>query len=486
MLPAANQENETEIKYWPGPTARIAHQGNIRVRYAWGPIRTGKSVWLCWRFYYLAVRAAKLGIGLRGIILRDTYRNLKDTTLVSWDEWLGPLCETIESDPRSIKLHIPETDVTATMLFRHGATAKEASNFLSTAFGFIGLEEVAPAFNPTGVVSPGIPEEIFDMALGRLEQTGIDHPELAMTSNPPPMHHWASKRLIDAPPEKLKAMNWAHYWFPPEENKQNIRPGFYEELLNVWPEDMIKRFVKGERVALYPGLPVYQKDFSERLHVVDDLKPIPGLPLILCVDSSGWTPAALFTQVDTRGRWLWLRELQGGFVDGKLVEQVGPVRFADECKKVAAEFFEGFTFKTGYGDPFALTAKAATGPNKSDEKSWQEIFKAQGFQLLPGMAAITDRIEGVRERLSKVIEGQPGIQINRQGCPLSIEALSGGYRWGLDVNASRVMGTEPMDNQFTHTMDAAGHAARKIFPLVKLYQPVNKTPMRLPPSAMSA
>jgi len=477
---------ETIIKYWPGATARRAHQGHVRVRYAWGPIRTGKSVWLCWRFYYLAVRAAKLGISLRGVILRDTYRNLKDTTLATWDQWFGPLCETIESIPRTSRLHLPDTKITADLMFRHGQTAAEASNFLSLGVGFIGLEEVAPAFTVSGIVSPGIAEEVFDMALGRLEQTGIAEPELCMTSNPPPIHHWASKRLIDVDPAKLAAQNWQHYWFPPEENQANIRPGFYEELTRFWPEDMIKRFVKGERIAMYPGLPVYQKDFSERIHVVDSLKPISGLPLILCVDSSGLTPAALFTQVDHKGRWLWLRELQGGFVDGKLTEQIGPVRFADECKAVAAEYFPGYTFKTGWGDPFALTAKASTGHLKSDEKSWQEIFKANGFDLQPGVRSITDRIEGVRERLNKMIEGTPGVQINRQGCPLAIEALSGGYRWGLDVNASRVMGTEPQENQFTHVMDAAGHAARKIFPLVRAYAPKEYTPPRLPPSPMAS
>jgi len=88
--------------------------------------------------------------------------------------------------------------------------------------------------------------------------------------------------------------------------------------------------------------------------------------------------------------------------------------------------------------------------------------------------------------LNKVIEGQPGIQINKLGCPISIEAFSGGYRWGLDTHASKITGTEPLKNEFSHVMDAAGHAARKIFPLVKLYQPVNKPAMKLPPSPMSS
>ena len=143
-------------------------------------------------------------------------------------------------------------------------------------------------------------------------------------------------------------------------------------------------------------------------------------------------------------------------------------------------------FKTGWGDPFALTAKASTGPNKSDEKSWQDIFKAQGFNLLPGIPSITDRIEGVRERLVKIVEGVPGIQINKQGCPLSIEALSGGYRWGMDQTANRITGAEPIKDSFSHTMDAAGHAARKIFPLVVQWQDKNKTAPRIPPSAMAS
>ena len=477
----SNTAEELEINYWPGTTAQDAHRSRARVKYAWGPIRTGKSVWMCWRFYYLAERAAKLGISLRGIILRDTYRNLKDTTLKTWDEWFGPMSEVVESTPRTIRLRTPESDITHELLFRHGQTAAEASNFLSSEYGFIGLEEVAPAFTPTGEISPGIAEEVFDMALGRLVQKGIDEPELIMTSNPPPMHHWASRRVIDLDRAKLKDLNWAHFWFPPEENKRNIRAGFYEELMKSWPEDLVKRFIKGERVAIYPGLPIFQKDFSERMHVRDVVKPIFGLPIILCVDSSGLAPAALFTQIDPKGRWLWLKEIQGGFVDGRLVEQVGAKTFAKMCKTVAGENFPGYTFAQGWGDPYRLETKSDT-----DEKTWSQYFNAEGFNLKPGVKLITDRIEGIRERLTTIIEGIPALQINKAGCPLAIEALSGGYRWGLDPLASRITGAEPVKDIFSHVMDAAGHGARKIFPMIKAYKPEASVPPRRPPSAMSA
>ena len=285
-----------------------------------------------------------------------------------------------------------------------------------------------------------------------------------MTSNPPPMQHWASRRLIDSP--RLNELNWAHFWFPPDENKEHIRPGFYEELLKSWPEDLARRFIKGERVALYPGLPIFQKDFSERLHVSENLKPIPGLPLILCVDSSGLAPAALFTQVDHKGRWLWLYEIQAGYVDGRLAEQIGAKRFAAMCGLLASEKFPGFSFKPGWGDPYRLNTKSDT-----DEKSWAQYFRAEGFELSPGIELITDRIEGIRERLTTIIDGQPALMINRQGCPLAIEGLSGGYRWGLDPLASRITGAEPVKDLFSHTMDAAGHAARKIFPIIRRHIP---------------
>jgi hypothetical protein len=467
--------------YLPGATPDRAHRTRQRVQYYWGPIRTGKSTSACWEIYFSCERAAAAGISARWIVLRDTYRNLEDTTLKTFLGCFpeGAAGRITQATPVDFALKT-EDGTEHEILFRHGQTAADASSFLSAEYAGVFLEEVAPAFNPSGIVSPGIAEEVFDMALGRLVQKGIEHPQMIMTSNPPPMQHWASRRIIDLAEEKLTENNWGHYWFPPEENAGNIRAGFYEELLKVWPEEMIRRFVKGERIAIYPGLPIFQKDFSERLHVRPDIKPVRGLPIILCVDSSGLAPAALFTQVDHKGRWLWLKEIQGGFIDGKLSEQIGARRFAQMCKAVAAADFPGCSFASGWGDPFRLTAKL-----EENEKSWQQYFRSEGFAINAGVRSITDRIEGIRERLNIIIEGDPGLLVSKKGCPLSIEGFSGGYRWGLDQLANRVLGREPVKDIFSHTMDAGGHAARKIFPIIQKYRPP-EAPPRLPPSSMSA
>src|SRR3990167_5696239 len=197
--------DELQIEYWPGPVAEAAHRSRARVKYAWGALGTAKTTWLCWRIYYLAERLAKRGISLRALMLRDTYRNLSDSTLQTWLSWFPDggkpgtgIGYKALSMPCDYKLYAGGRyhDV----LFRHGQTAQDASAFLSTEYGFIGLEEIAPAYMPGGkLTSPGIAEEVFDMALGRLRQPGVEEPELAMTSNSTPLNHWPSRQILELP-----------------------------------------------------------------------------------------------------------------------------------------------------------------------------------------------------------------------------------------------------------------------------------------------
>jgi hypothetical protein len=164
------------------------------------------------------------------------------------------------------------------VLFRHGQTAQDASLFLSTEYGFIGLEEVAPAYLPgkDQTVSPGISEEVFNMAYSRLRQEGLPSPEIALTSNPPSRLHWSSKRIIDATADEKHGVlrfdipggppvTWEHWFTPISENKQNLRPGYYEELTATWPRILVRRFVEGERVDVFVGIPRFDLDKLDQM-----------------------------------------------------------------------------------------------------------------------------------------------------------------------------------------------------------------------------
>lgn len=267
------------IHYLPGPIATAAHRSTARVKLAWGPLGTAKTSWLCWRLFAIGQRAAAHGLSMRAILARDTYRNLVDSTLQTFLYWFpeGVLSVKEHSDPVDIKLWTPlKTDPNKgmwhTILFRHGQTEQDASMFLSTEYDFIGLEEIAPAYLPgQGRISPGISEGVFDMALPRLtraaERAAIIRPEMAMTCNSPPTNHWASVRIIDKHPSYLESLNWAHWMFDQADNAANLAPDYYSSLEKAWEGKLplIRRFIKGERIPVFIGIPRFNLDHLDKV-----------------------------------------------------------------------------------------------------------------------------------------------------------------------------------------------------------------------------
>ncbi len=272
-------ENEPRrIRYIPGPVAYQAHAASAMVKLVWGPLGTAKTTWLCWETYYKAELAARHGLTLRAIYLRDTYRNLVDSTLQTFLKWFpeGEMCYFAHSDPYDIKLRVidrvTQQESYHDILFRHGQTESDASDFLSTERDVIVLEEIAAAYVPgTKHVSPGIAEAVFDMAYSRLERTddraaAIGGPELLMSCNPPPLNHWASKRIIDKPQAYLDSAKWRHWYFSPAENP-SLRSDYYSNLEIAWEgkRGLIQRFLKGERLPIFIGIPRFNLDQLDRM-----------------------------------------------------------------------------------------------------------------------------------------------------------------------------------------------------------------------------
>jgi hypothetical protein len=104
MNPVAGQpQTGPDCRYYPGPVTIQAHNSDARVKFLWGPLGTAKTTWLCWRVYLTAKEAAAEGKSLRAIIIRDTYRNLEDSTLKTWLHWFpdgraGQLVRTKPAD----------------------------------------------------------------------------------------------------------------------------------------------------------------------------------------------------------------------------------------------------------------------------------------------------------------------------------------------------------------------------------------------------
>lgn len=459
----ANPYEQVEIEYEPGPAAVRFHRSPARVKVAWGPVRTGKSTAACWRIYLKAHEVGQQGIGLRALIMRDTYRNLEDTTLKTWLEWFGK-CGVLKhrSSVTDFTFYTPNCKEPHEVLFRHGQTESEASSFLSSEYGVIFLEEAAPAFTPSGLVSPGIAEGVFDVALTRLVQRGVLEPELLITCNPPTPQHWVNRRIIAQPPDNLRRMNWWHFFFPAIENEMNLRPGYYDELRKqlAGKDHILRRFVEGEIVAIYPGVPVFSRDFSQSAHVRDKLEPVPGAEVFFGFDvGESITPAAVFMQIDPKGRILVLKEIQGGYSDERLREGIGTREFAQQIKHIHSTMFSGCPAGEVYADP------AVNHKQPNDLKTVGDILVSEGFIPIPSKIDITSRVEAIRERLQTNIEGEPSILFSRSGCPLLIEALSGAYRYRTSMDGQRITGGTPVKDIYSNPIDALGYALARLFPV---------------------
>ncbi len=279
--PAYDQSDVERRDYWPGPVALGAHRSKATVKLAWGPLGTAKTTWLCWRAQAIAARAAKAGYSARMLFVRDTYRNLIDSTFQTWLSWFPDKSAAgfvSQSEPIDFKLNVGGRYHDC--LFRHAQTEQDASMFLSTEYDGIFLEEIAPAYLPgQKKVSPGIAEGVFDMAYSRLtrkaDRAAAIRPEMGMTCNSPPLTHWASKRIIDKPPDYLANLNWAHWMFPISDNAANIRPDYYSNLEAAWEgkRGLIARFLKGERLPIFVGIPRFNLDQLDKLR---ELATAPG------------------------------------------------------------------------------------------------------------------------------------------------------------------------------------------------------------------
>lgn len=461
-VPLAGPREEIEVRYEPGPVALRFHKSSARVKLAWGPVRSGKSTAACWRIFAKAVELSRKGIALRALIIRDTYRNLEDTTLKTWLEWFGP-CGVLKrtSSATNFLLRVPGSDIEHEILFRHGQTAADASSFLSSEYGVIFLEEAVPAFTPSGLVSPGIAEDVFDIALTRLVQKGVNNPELIITCNPPTPKHWVCARLIQEDPEVLKDKGWWNFFFPAAENEKNLRPGYYDELRKALKDKdyLLKRFVEGEIVSIYPGMPVFSNDFRQEFHVRPSLEAIPGQEILFGFDAGeSLTPAAVWAQIDPKGRILVLHELQAGYTDERLREGIGTREFARQIKQITATKFPRCRPGIVYADP------AVRHKQPNDLTSVEDILIAEGFAIELSDIEIESRVESIREKLQQNVGGEAAILFSRCDCPILIEGASGAYRYRTTLDATRLVGATPIKDMYSNPMDALGYLLARVCP----------------------
>jgi hypothetical protein len=439
----------------PGPQALAFHQDNSFGRGLMGPVGSGKSSACCIEIFNRAIQQQPAPDGIRRsrwAAIRNTYGELKSTTIKTWTDWFEglqvmkwdvPIVSTIKigniGDGTGLEL-----EVMFLALDRPDDVGKLRSLELSGAW----LNEASE-----------LEKAVLDMCtqrVGRYPSMRIGGPTwtgVIMDTNPPDDDHWYYKLAEEEKPETYKFFrqpgglykvedkkdpDYGKYKANPlAENIKNLRGGhqYYFQQLAGKTEDYIRVFLEGKYGTTMDGKPVYP-EFNEAVHVSQTpIEPIYGVPIVLGFDF-GLTPACIFGQMTPSGRVNILKEL--------VSEDMGIRQFFSEIVlPVLNSEYSRFRIEA-VGDP------AGKNRSQTDEKTCFEELQDLGLGVDP---AYTNEFVKRRESVAFFLQRVNGFLID-PSCKTLIKGFRGGYRFErLKASGPARHKDKPAKDKYSHPHD---------------------------------
>jgi hypothetical protein len=408
-----------DISYTPTPTVTRFMQSDKKMRVIMGPVGSGKSVACCFEIIRRASQQKPNANGIRKTrcaVVRETVRQLSDTTIKTFLDWFPPgVCGHFMRTTKTYFFKVG--DVECEIMFRALDDADDVANLNS-------LELTFAWFNECRDIHPDI-VDAMSKRVGRFPSAkdgGATWHGMWADTNPPTMDTWWFYQMEKIDPKDGVSPNnngWDVFKQPSgrspyAENIENLPEGYYDTQGR--SEEYVRVFIDGEYGLSLAGTPVF-KYFRPDYHMAKmPLKAITNgtRPIIVGMDL-GLTPAAVIGQQDPRGRALVLAEA--------VSYDMGIQRFMRTVLKPL--LYEKFA-----GAPIIIVVDpAGTQRAQTDERSAVDIIKAEGFRVMPARTNnITPRIAAVDDYLMRQVDGDPGFLMD-PSCIRLKAALMGGYRF---------------------------------------------------------
>lgn len=455
-------ESVQTIRYQASPTMVRFHQSNAMVKGMMGPIGSGKSVSCVMEVFARAhaqVPDAKGVRRTRWAVIRNTYPELKSTTIKTWEEWIPrSICPIKWSSPIEAKMERlldDGTSIDMEILFLAIDRPDDVDKLLSLELTGAWINEARE-----------LDKSIVDAALSRTGRypgkrfgAPLTWSGLIMDTNPMDNDHWWYTLA-----EQTKPRNYTFFRQPgaliketdglghvtgyranPDaENVEHQQLGYQywlrlcEGADPAWTEAM----VCGEYSSVFDGKPVYKDIYNDGVHCSKKtLEIFRGMPLLLGWDF-GLTPSCIVGQLAPNGQLRILREYicERGGIKQHITDTVSPRLNAD---------FPGIPVRS-WGDP--------AGKAKSQADSDVSVFSVMEELGLPTDPTTTNdfipRRQAVMDRLTRVIDGEPAIILDP--CISKIrKGFKGGYKFDrIQVSGERRFKDVPSKNSYSHPHDA--------------------------------
>lgn len=465
--PKDEVEQQSGTHYYPpGPVGKGFLRSEAFVAGIKGPIGSGKSVSCVMKLIRNAQNQQPLRDGWRRrrtAIIRNTYPELKTTTIKTWHYWIpasvghwkdsGPPTHHIIDNARKL-----DWEVMFIALDRPDDVRKLLSLELSDAW----INEARE-----------VPKAILDGLTGRVGRYpprdgnfGCTDPQIIMDTNPPDADHWwyvlaekdisteRNRRMHEEMAEieaKLQAdgalrPNQPLFEFfaqpggesPDAENISNLPPGYYQKAKAGKDQEWIKVYVHGQYGFVMDGKPVFP-EYMDSVHC-RPFEMTSRLGLRVGFDW-GLTPAASFGQQMPNGQWRIRSEL--------VTDDMGIIRFGELVKQHIAQRYPGYRIEDLAGDP-------AGNIRGGDERTPFQLMAALGLEVrpAPGNNDPTIRREALAKPMRTLIDGEPGILVHPD-CNYLRKGLSGGYNYRRVLVAGDAKYRDTPDkNIYSHVCEA--------------------------------
>jgi len=471
----------SDVIYNAEPTARSFHRSDAFVRGLRGPIGTGKSVACCMEM----IRRGREQDAFEGVrrsrwaAVRNTYPELRTTTIKTWQDWSGAPVKWDSPITSVMTRRLPDgTTMELEVLFMSLDRPDDVKKLKSLDLTGVWLNEASE-----------LAKAVLDMSTGRVGRFpskvhgGPTWSGVIMDTNSPDDDHWYYMLAEEPSPEEmsqradlerqlrelglLKATQSLYEWFaqpgalikvgeryepnPEAENVANHALGYGYWLRQVAgkSDNWIRVFILGQYGTVHDGKPVYH-EYNDTLHV-KALAPLPDVRMDIGLDF-GLTPAAVITQTDPRGRLLVLDEMCGEdmairqFLQDVLVPQLVRIYPAFWAKRS--------TMIKCFGDP------AGSQRAQTDERACFDEVRDAGLLIAPARTnSWLARRGAVAWFLSKLSGGQPSFLMD-PCCSVLRKGFSGGYKYRrIQVVGEERYTDEPMKNAYSHPHDALQYVA---------------------------
>ena len=455
-----NQARAIVKQYTASPTLARLHMSRMFLKYAEGPVGSGKSTGCMMEIMRRAfgqepdqhqVRKS------RWAIIRNSYPELKSTTIKTWELWVpNEVAPVVFGAPITcnFKQNLADgTRVELEVVFLALDRPEDINKLLSL--------ELTGAYINEG---REIPWEIIEALIGRINRYpqitesatgekigGATEPGIVVDSNPPHITHWLYTKfeMGDVPKgwEKFQQPA-AVYWEDPTQSWQlnpdaeNLRflpDGYYQQQLDSAEDTYIRVMLANEFGASRKGRPIFSL-YSEARHVAKTkLEPDRQWPLIVGLDF-GLNPGCVIGQLTRRGIRITDEiptsdESLEDFLETYLVP-------------LLAKRYAGYPV-TVAGDP------AGRGRSPNDKRTSFDILGQFG---LKGFPAYTNSFQVRKETVDHFLRRDEGLIISPH-CTYLREAMATGYVWKESRNAKGMSLDIADKNEFSHVADALQYLA---------------------------